>query len=66
MQFEFIVPDMTCGHCVKAITEAVREVDAGADTRIVLDTHRVSVASQASRAALESAIQEAGYTVQPA
>ena len=26
----FRVDDMTCGHCVKAITQAVRDADAGA------------------------------------
>jgi copper chaperone len=59
----FHVQDMSCGHCVKAITEALHCVDTAAAVRIDLATHEVEIASTgASPAALAQAISEAGYT----
>lgn len=59
----FEVQDMTCGHCVSAITQAVKAVDAGAELRIDLASHRVDiVSSRADAASLSAAIQDAGYT----
>lgn len=59
----FEVNDMTCGHCVRAITRAVQEVDPGAQVQIDLAAHRVQVEPAAADAdTLKSAIEEAGYT----
>jgi copper chaperone len=59
----FEVKDMSCGHCVGAITKAVKAVDQGATLQIDLATHRVSIDSTAAdAAALSEAIKEAGYT----
>lgn len=57
----FEVQDMSCGHCVKAITEAVKELDAQASVNVDLGTRRVEVESSQSAAALQAAITEAGY-----
>lgn len=58
----FEVPEMSCNHCVKAITEAVKAVDAGAQLNFDLAARRVSVESAgASTQALKAAIAEAGY-----
>jgi copper chaperone len=63
----FQVDDMSCGHCVAAITRAVKEADRDAQVQIDLSTHRVSIeAAQADAAALADAIREAGYTPVPA
>lgn len=59
---EFKVSDMTCGHCASTITKAVKELDAGAKLDISLAEHLVRVESKASRADLQHAIAEAGYT----
>ncbi|MBS0449054.1 MAG: heavy-metal-associated domain-containing protein [Proteobacteria bacterium] len=57
------VDDMSCNHCVGAITRAVKEVDADADVRIDLDTHRVEIEPRRGSAeALLAAIRDAGYT----
>ena len=59
----FKIDDMTCGHCVQTITQAVKGVDAGATLRIDLASHRVEIDStklDASR--LQNAIADAGYT----
>jgi len=63
----FKVDDMTCGHCVQAITRAVRDADAGAAVRIDLADHRVEIEpARAHAAQLQNAIAEAGYTPVPA
>jgi copper chaperone CopZ len=63
----FIVPDMTCGHCVATITRALQAADPAAQVRIDLPGHRVQV-DQATLPppALQAVITEAGYTPQPA
>lgn len=59
----FEVNDMSCGHCVKAITEAVKAADSRADVRIDLARHRVEIEPGAADAvALAGVIREAGYT----
>jgi copper chaperone len=63
----FEINDMTCGHCVKAITEAVKAADSRADVRIDLARHRVEIEpGLADAAALACVIREAGYTPVPA
>ena len=59
----FEVNDMTCGHCVKAITEAVKTTDVQAEVRIDLATHRVEIEpGSAAAPSFADAIREAGYT----
>lgn len=57
----FEIPNMSCGHCVRAITEAVQGVDAQAKVEAALPEHRVQVDSQAPREQLVAALTEAGY-----
>jgi copper chaperone len=59
----FRVPDMSCAHCVGAITQAVKEADSDAVVRVDLDAHRVEIEpSRADAPTLAKAIEEAGYT----
>jgi copper chaperone len=59
----FEVLDMTCGHCVSAITRAIQAVDEDARVEIDLPRHRVLVApARVDAATLAGAIEEAGYT----
>ena len=58
---DFEVPTMTCGHCVRAITEAVQQVDAAAKVSADLPAHRVHVDTTASREAIVRQLSEAGY-----
>lgn len=63
----FEVRDMSCGHCVGAITQALKAVDRDAEVQIDLGKHRVQVAAgRASAQQLAEAIREAGYTPVPA
>ena len=63
---EFTVTGMTCGHCERAVTQAVKGLDPAAEVRIDRAANRVEVASQQPRAALAAAIAEEGYGVAPA
>ena len=60
----FEVQGMTCGHCERAVTQAVQGVDPAAAVRIDRSTGRVEVSgTSASREALAGAIAEEGYQV---
>ena len=62
----FEVKDMTCGHCVKVITNALKAADSRADVHIDLARHRVEIEPGASSAAaFADVIREAGYTPVP-
>ena len=62
----FEVNDMSCGHCVGAITRALQEADPGAQVEIDLASHRVTIQpASAGEGQLADAIREAGYTPQP-
>lgn len=50
------LPTMTCGHCVKAVTATVQEVDAAATLQIDLPTHRVRIESVRSAEEFKSAL----------
>lgn len=63
MQHVFEVQGMTCGHCEKAVTQALQRADPAASVRIDRSHNRVEVDSAAERAALQAAIQEEGYQV---
>lgn len=58
----FSVPDISCEHCVAAITQEVGAVDGVTAIDVDLDTKLVSV-SGGDRAAIVDAIDEAGYDV---
>lgn len=62
----FEVHDLTCGHCVSSITNAVRAIDQGAQVTVDLATHRVRIEPAGSTGPeLSDAIREAGYTPVP-
>lgn len=58
---EFQVEGMSCGHCVKAVTQAVKSADPQAAVVVDLASHKVQVDSQKDRASLAAALTEAGY-----
>jgi len=62
----FEVNDMSCGHCVSSITQAVKSADKDATVSIDLARHRVEIESRGAGAqALSEAIKDAGYTPVP-
>lgn len=60
----FDVAGMACGHCVRAVTEAVQQVDPAATVQVDLKAGQARVESTAPVGKLEDAIREAGYEVQ--
>ena len=59
----FNVQGMTCGHCERAVTQAVKALDPQARITIDRTTGKVDVTSALSRQAIAAAIAEEGYTV---
>ncbi len=62
---EFKVEGMTCGHCERAVQEAVQQLDPQASVKIDRAANHVQVQSAQPRAALAAAIAEEGYQVAP-
>jgi len=62
---ELKLPTMTCGHCVRTVTETVRAVDANARLEIDLPAQRVRIESLLERQAFERALIEEGYAPAP-
>ena len=63
MNQTFNVQGMSCGHCVGAVTQAVKSVDPQAEVKVDLASGQVDVQSQQDRAAIARAIEEEGYKV---
>ena len=60
---ELTVSGMTCGHCVKAVTKAVKAQDPGADVQVDLASGKVSVRTTLARDAVTAAVTGEGYRV---
>jgi len=63
MNQTFEVTGMTCGHCEKAVTRAIKQVDPQAEVTIDRSNNKVEVQSQQPRESLARAIAEEGYAV---
>ena len=63
---ELRVEGMTCGHCVSAVTRAVKAVDPEANVRVDLEAKRVGVEGRSSADALSRVLADAGYPAVPA
>ncbi len=60
---QFTVTGMTCGHCERAVTQAVQTLDPAAQVRIDRAANHVEIDSSQPREALAAAITEEGYQV---
>ncbi len=63
MDQNFTVTGMTCGHCEKAVTRAVKQLDAQAEVAIDRSANQVRVKSEQPRDAIAQAIADEGYVV---
>lgn len=61
MMISFILPDMTCGHCVGVINKTLTELDPACELEFDLPSHVIRVESSCSREQLIEALSEAGY-----
>jgi copper chaperone len=62
----FNVQGMSCGHCVKAITQALQAKDPAASVRVDLAAKEVGVESALTADQVIAAISEEGYEVRVA
>jgi copper chaperone len=62
---ELKVAGMTCGHCVKAVTEAITAKDPAARVAVSLADGTVRADTTLPRAAVAAAVEDEGYTVAP-
>lgn len=63
------IEGMSCGHCVRAVSEALQEVDGVTVAEVDLEGGRATVAYDETRTGLDSlvaAVTEAGYAAQAA
>ncbi|MBT2375140.1 MULTISPECIES: heavy-metal-associated domain-containing protein [Pseudomonas] len=58
----FNVEGMTCGHCVRAVTQAVQGKDPAASVRVDLAAKEVGVESRLSPEEVIGLITEEGYS----
>ncbi len=61
----FRVPDIHCDGCIRSLTSAVRDLDAGATLHADLATKLVRVETTAQDDAVAEAMRDAGFTVDP-
>ena len=56
------VEKMTCNHCVRSVTNAVKSVDPGAQVSVDLPDQEVHVVTQSDAEAIAAAIRAEGYS----
>jgi copper chaperone len=56
------VEKMTCTHCVRTVTNAVKAVDPGAEVGVDLPNQQVRVMTQSDAEAIAAAIRAEGYS----
>ncbi len=66
MSHAFTVPNLSCGHCVRAVTEAVKAADPAAAVQADPASKQVVVDSALAREQLASTLTAAGYEPAPA
>jgi copper chaperone len=61
MNHDFSIPNLSCGHCVRAVTEAVKAADPAAEIQADPASKRVAVQSTLPRETVVALLAEAGY-----
>lgn len=61
MNISFDVPDMTCQHCVKSVTNGIHAVAPDVSVLCDLDAKKVTIAGATDPKLIETAIRQAGY-----
>ena len=58
--YEFDIPDMSCGHCVGTVTQAIKSVDPAAVANVDLTTRKAPVETNAEPGKIGGALDDAG------
>lgn len=61
MTIELTLPAMTCEHCVRTVSAAVRRVDGAAKVDVDLEAQRVRIDSALPRERFAEALADEGY-----
>lgn len=61
MTIELILPTMSCGHCVKTITQTAQRLDPQAHVRTDLAAHKAVFETSVAREVLVKALADQGY-----
>lgn len=59
--YKFEVKNLSCGHCVATVTNAIQAQDPNAKVKVDLKTKHVSVESSAGEARLREVVAAAAY-----
>ncbi len=62
---EFILPDVSCGHCAGVVQKTVKAMDANATVEVDIPTKKVRITSTADKDTLALALTAAGYAPAP-
>ena len=57
------VEGMSCGHCVRAVTQAIQALDPAAKVQVDLAAKTVQAETSLARDAVATAVTEEGYKV---
>jgi copper chaperone len=60
---ELKLQGMACGHCVRAVTEAIQAHDPAAQVAVTLEGGIVRAETRLDRAAMAAAVEAEGYKV---
>ena len=63
MKQVFDVQGMSCNHCAKAVTQAIKQLDPQAQVQVDLPGKKVEVESLQPREAIAKTIADEGYQV---
>nr|WP_059390477.1 cation transporter [Pseudomonas toyotomiensis] len=63
---QFKVSGMSCGHCVRAVTQAIQALEQTARVEVGLAAGLVRVEASLDASQIQAAIREEGYEVAPA
>jgi copper chaperone len=58
---ELTLPDLSCAHCVRTVTEVVQRLDPGARVDADVETRRVRIETSRPPAAIRAALADEGY-----
>ncbi len=61
MNHDFSIPNLSCGHCVRAVTEAVQAADPAAEVQADPASKQVAVQLTLPRETVVALLAEAGY-----
>ncbi len=57
----YVVKGMTCGGCVKSVTNAIQHADPAARVSVELESGRVTIGGEMSEDSVRNAVEDAGF-----